>query len=429
MTGVQTCALPILSTEGKRVVHFFDLPPEAFHGKVPFPVWQLIKKLRELKAENVEGLFRLNGSDSKTKELCDALDRGPVEDWSKFTDIHTVATALKRYFRSMSLIEPLIPFDCFDCVIAMIALRDEEKEIEVCKSILKMLDKSRYNILGYLIDFLYFVSSNSQNNFMTPGNLAICLAPNICVSNADSSHSMNDSMVANNAVEFMIKNYKLIFPDFDVDSVELSTNEDVLECLAPPINMKFLEHQILKCNLRRNHTIKFLPNCKYSSAKKYKRPTRPPPPRPDSSVQHVVNVFDSIIIKMDQSNSAAAGFVRDIRKSVAYIDPIDISTPPILDEKPHEVKRPVRQARITPPISATKPPVQINSSNVKTTPPQVTKKPTVTPQKATTNIKTSPQHTPSKASSPSTSNEPIKGLVIKRTYHKANRRPPKAVSS
>lgn len=395
-----------MSTESKRNVHFFELPPEAFHGRIPFPVWQLIQQLRKLKAENIEGLFRLNGSDSKTKELCEALDRGPVRDWSRYNDVHTVATALKRYFRAMSQIEPLIPFDCFDCVIAMIALRDEEKEIEVCKSILRMLDPSRYNILGYLIDFLSFVSGNAQNNFMTPGNLAICLAPNICVSNADTAHCMNDSMVANNAFEFMIKNFAAIFPGFDAAKAELSTEEDVLECLAPPINMKFLEHQILKCNLRRNHTIGFLPNCKYSSAKKYRRPTRPAPPRPDSSVQHVVNVFDSIIVKMDDANSAAAGFVRDIRKSVAYIDPINVMAPPPPAAAPKSAPKPApKPARVAPPV------------------PKPTVKNTVKPTVKNTVKNTAKNTAKPAAKAPAA---PVRGLATRRNVHKANRRPPTA---
>ncbi|KAH0794055.1 RhoGAP domain containing protein [Histomonas meleagridis] len=404
-------------SETKRVVHFFELPPESFRGKIPFPVSQLITQLRNLKAENVEGLFRLNGSDVKTKELCEALDHGPVEDWSKYSDVHTVATALKRYFRAMSQIEPLIPYDCFDCVVAMMALRDEEKEIEVCKSILRMLDKSRFNILGYLLDYLYFVSENSSNNFMTPNNLAICLAPNICVSNQSSSPKMNDSLVANSAIEFMIKNYKKIFTDFDINKIEYCTQEDILECLAPPINMKHLEYQIMKCNLRRNHTIKFLPTCKYSSSAKYKRPTRPPPPKPDSSIQQVMNIFDSFIIKMEQTKSTVAGFIKDVRNSVSLIEPINIKAqpPPIaVVKKDVKTVSPARPPRVTPPC---------NMKNANEKPHE-----NVTRPKTNSSAQIQkPQQIKEKQKTAGTT-QPINGLVI-RTYRKGNRRPPKAATA
>ena len=71
--------------------HFFSMPPEAFHGKIPYIVSDLICELRRRQWYKVEGIFRLNGSDKVIKEIVADIDKGPIADWSKYPSVHDLA--------------------------------------------------------------------------------------------------------------------------------------------------------------------------------------------------------------------------------------------------------------------------------------------------------------------------------------------------
>ncbi|OHT06033.1 RhoGAP domain containing protein [Tritrichomonas foetus] len=266
------------SVNNTEIHHFFEMPPEAFHGKIPFIVTDLIAELKNRNWADVEGIFRLNGSDTKTKELCDDLDKDRVTNWAKYDDVHTIATALKRYFRQMSEHEPLVTLDVYDCVIGLMGINDEEREVDVFKNVLAMLPKIRMITLGYLCQFLNETAKSSSKNKMTPDNLAICFAPNIITSpNVPPLDAMQQAQLANKALALLISRFNDIFTDFSVDESLFCNEEDFSLFNAPPINVVHIQHQIFRCNFRHGHIIPFVPLCRLVKTKRFERPTRDPP--------------------------------------------------------------------------------------------------------------------------------------------------------
>lgn len=303
-----------------RTPHFFNMPPELFHGKIPFPVVSLIKELRSRGAVDVEGIFRLNGSDTRTKELIDELDSGPKVNLRNYTDIHVIATALKRYFRTMSDMDPLIPNECFNCLITMMSMKDDPTHmIAVVRAFLtETMPQGRFRLLGYFFQFLYEVSKNSEKNLMTPSNLAVCIAPNV-IGRDDDSAQFQSSMKATRAVEFLISYFPELFPDFAPNMSWFCTEQEINEACVPPLNVACIQQQIVKIGLRKNRVIPYVPICRYSSKPVYKRPKRKAPPRPENDTEAVVNMFDSFISRVGMQ-SKVSNLLQGARKSFVTMD-------------------------------------------------------------------------------------------------------------
>lgn len=297
------------------------MPPELFHGKIPFPVVSLIKELRARGATDVEGIFRLNGSDTRTKDLIEELDNGPDVNLRNYMDIHVLATALKRYFRTMSDMEPLIPYECFNCLITMMGMKDDPIHmVAVVKAFLtETMPVGRFRLLGYFFQFLYDISKNSDQNLMTASNLAVCIAPNVIGREEDESQ-LQSSMNATRAVEFLISYFPDLFPDFAPNVSWFCTDQDIKEACVPPLNVACIEQQIVKAGLRKNHIIPYVPLCRYSSKPCYKKPTRKAPPRPENDTDSVVNMFDSFISRVG-IQSRVSLVLEGARKSFVTMDP------------------------------------------------------------------------------------------------------------
>jgi hypothetical protein len=214
----------------------FAAEPEAYGGKIPFIVTDLIEELTRRDAGRVIGIFRLNGSDTQTRELIAALDQGRVHDWSKF-DVHSIATALKRYFRQIGEMHPLIPFEIYDCIIAIAQLPcDEEMKVLKIKSLCReMMTPASYRTLAYFCQFLHELAQFATDSQMNSRNLSICIGPNIIVSpTPDNIESLNESLSANTALEIMIRQYPVVFDDFATKGLrpeDLCTDDDIEQLL------------------------------------------------------------------------------------------------------------------------------------------------------------------------------------------------------
>lgn len=281
-------------TSGRSVVHFFEMAPEAFNGKIPFIVSDLINQLKERHAEDVEGVFRLNGSDVRIKELISEIDRGPIENWAKYTDIHDIATTLKRYFREMLTHEPLFPFELFECITAAMKIDVEERQIEILSQIAnELLSKTRYTLLAYLLNYLYFLSQNSNQNKMTPKNIAVCFAPNLLCSAEESTNAFEDSLASNKAIELYIEHYPEIFKDFEIKESLICDDQDFARFYAPPMNMVHVQYQIFRCNFRRNHTIPFVSLSRLLKSE-MERPTYEPSLIKNNEADREINAYDTL---------------------------------------------------------------------------------------------------------------------------------------
>ena len=282
--------------------HFWTMSPELFHGRIPFPLTSIIEELKNRNAETVQGIFRLEGSERSVRTLIDELDQGEVVDWTKYSDIHTLTTALRAYFRSMAEMEPLIPPDCFDAFLAIQNLKDESQEVEIAKTFLcEVMPPIRRRILMYLLDFVRMIAEKSSLNLMDIGMLSGSIGPSIVATNKGTPGAA--AMQAARVVEFLVTNFQAVFPDYHIDSSWFCTSQEIEEAKAPPLNVANVELQILRANTRKNHLIPYVPPCQYSQDPVYKRPTRPPPPRPGNSKDVVLNMFDSLIQRVSTQSS------------------------------------------------------------------------------------------------------------------------------
>ena len=267
----------IMQNTSEFEAHIWQQPPEAYQGKVPFIVSDLIEQLTKLNAQNVEGIFRLNGSDRLTKELIEEMDTRRITDWSKYQNVHTLATALKRYFRTMSTTDPIVPFRLYNDLIRAGKESNSQNSI---KEVLKKLDKGRYNTLSYLIKFLNFISQHSNENKMTPQNLGVCFGPNLIVSDRpDSVNALNDSIVVVNILDTMITNYFDIFDNAESVGNCLCDDEDIAAVTLPPLAWSHVVILMTRTKMRTQYkTIPYVPQTNMQMGILMNRPNRSPPP-------------------------------------------------------------------------------------------------------------------------------------------------------
>lgn len=258
---------------------YFEAPPEKFNGKIPFIVSDLINEMKRRKVENIQGIFRLNGSDLRCKELIETLNNKRVTDFSQYNDINTLSTVLKRYFRKMSENGPLIPFSLYKQIVKIMddPSAGEDQQINLIKPLLRSeMTECRLKILLYLCQFLTFIAKNESKNQMNIKNLSICIAPNIIVSETQSDGAMKESGLINNAFALILGNFEKFFDGITITEDDFMSEEDIAVLTSPKFAVSTLQHLILRCKERDNSIIPYVPYCQISNNPKYKRPTNPP---------------------------------------------------------------------------------------------------------------------------------------------------------
>lgn len=274
--------------------YFFELPPEAYDGKLPFVLEDLINRLQELHAEKIEGIFRLNGSDTQIRALIADLNKERITDWSKYPDIHTIATTLKRYFGKMASHEPIIPFDFYQPIIQVIGSEDDSdsSKVSFLHGIINSISYSRQITLAYLIQFLKTIANNSDVNKMTPSNIGICFGPNLI--QTEGSAKMSDSAAINGATALMIQYYDQVFDGIVIDESIFCNDEDIAILTRPAPNLMHIQHQIFRCQFRLNHKIPYIPLCNLISSGTFSRPQRSPPAKPKDENESEELLFTTI---------------------------------------------------------------------------------------------------------------------------------------
>lgn len=175
-------------------------------------------------ATDVEGIFRLSGSEKRIKELRIAFDSpdryGKGLDWTGYT-VHDAANILRRYFNQLP--EPIIPLDFYERFRAPLRGHQEQAvghidgqspsigefdfagAIRTYQTLITELPPLNRQLLLYILDLLAVFASKSDLNKMTTPNLAAIFQPGIL---SHPSHDMAPAeyRLSQDVLIFLIEN-------------------------------------------------------------------------------------------------------------------------------------------------------------------------------------------------------------------------------
>lgn len=352
-----------------RENNFFELPLEAYHGKLPFPLVNIVQRLIDLKANIFENLFDNPNKTDNAIQLINELSKGAVVNWTKYSDVVALAYVFNNYLSNLFSYEPLIPIDCFTVISTMVAIDDLEKKINLCQSILSGLlafKKARYTLIEYIFHFFKYIADNSSSNNMEARKISEIFTPIITVQGS-SSDDNDDAAIK--SIEFIIQNYEKIFNNsekeiVDPKSYEMS-NEEISSFRLPIIDFNLVSIAVNNCKYRKNHVIKFVPNAAISSSSRFKHPQRPPPPKPVTSTQLAVNMFDSTIerFKDDDNNK---NFLMNVRHSVTQLNPMSADD---TNKKNNKIRTQTAKPQPSPLSPVNQPPKTKPAPPISTSPP------------------------------------------------------------
>ncbi|CAI5760125.1 unnamed protein product [Candida verbasci] len=240
-----------------------DASGSAQYGVIPIIVAKCGVYLKK-NGLTVEGIFRVNGSAKRLKELQIIFDSGPnfgkKLNWDGY-NVHDAASILRRYLNALP--EPLISFEFYqdfrnvlstrvinylkfktenelirennkklnnEILVQSIPISQEEIEsktkkksrnykkltndvhsaIEKYKKLIDLLPISSKQLLFYILDLLAMVQNHSKENLMSSRNLAAIFQPSI-LSHPNHDLEPEEYALSQLVVEFLIRYaYKLL---------------------------------------------------------------------------------------------------------------------------------------------------------------------------------------------------------------------------
>lgn len=195
----------------------------------PMLVEQCVDFIRQRGLQE-EGLFRLPGQANLVKELQDAFDCGEKPSFDCNTDVHTVASLLKLYFRELP--EPVIPFHNYNefLTCAKVLSKDEETGMKELRKLVNSLPPVNYNLLKYICRFLDEVQSSSGVNKMSVQNLATVFGPNILRPKVEDPVAiMEGTVLVQQLMAVLIGRHDVLFPRDEASpaSLEIVNNNNI----------------------------------------------------------------------------------------------------------------------------------------------------------------------------------------------------------
>ena len=202
-------------------------------------------------ATNVEGIFRLSGSEKRIKELrtiFDSPDRyGKGLDWAGYT-VHDAANVLRRYLNQLP--EPIVPLDLYDRFRdplrghTMQAVGDTEgtqlsdnfdvgKAIVTYQQLITELPPLNRQLLLYILDLLAVFASKSDENRMTSQNLAAIFQPGM-LSHPNHDMAPMEYRLSQDVLIFLIENQDHFLIGMRGTAADEQTVQEVQNGGTPP---------------------------------------------------------------------------------------------------------------------------------------------------------------------------------------------------
>ncbi|KAF2004240.1 RhoGAP-domain-containing protein, partial [Amniculicola lignicola CBS 123094] len=248
-------AVPLITSipYANVAISLFNETGESYiYGYVPIVVAKCGVFLKE-KATDVEGIFRLAGSEKRIKELKVAFDTPPRYgkglDWTGYT-VHDAANILRRYFNQLP--EPIIPLQHYDPFRQ--PLRNHQAEavgqiegqapsiggfdpnaaVRVYQHRIKELPSLNRQLLLYILDLLAVFAAKSDINKMTTSNLAAIFQPGI-LSHPQHDMSPQDYRLSQDVLIFLIDNQDHFLIGMEGTAIDEGTEAPVAVKSTPPV--------------------------------------------------------------------------------------------------------------------------------------------------------------------------------------------------
>lgn len=175
------------------------------YGYIPIVVAKCGAFLKE-NGKDVQGIFRLNGSTKRCKELQTIFDSPPKYGrnlkWDSYT-VHDAANILRRYLNYLP--EPIIPHKFYEAFRKPLRneFYDKEKSLLIYKKLIMSLPSINRQLLLYILDLLAVFASKSDENLMTISNLSSIFQPGI-LSHPEHDMSPKDYTLSQKVLIFLI---------------------------------------------------------------------------------------------------------------------------------------------------------------------------------------------------------------------------------
>ncbi|KAJ5718865.1 uncharacterized protein N7483_009947 [Penicillium malachiteum] len=211
------------------------------YGYVPIVVAKCGVFLKE-KATDVEGIFRLNGSAKRIKDLQELFDSperyGKGLDWEGYT-VHDAANVLRRYLNQLP--EPIVPLEFYERFRE--PLRVYQKQVQEGSQVAEA-DKfdhakavSTYQhliLLLYILDLLAVFASKSEQNRMTSANLSAIFQPGM-LSHPQHDMSPEEYKLSQDVLIFLIENQDHFLVGMNGTKADEQTIKEVQAGIQPKI--------------------------------------------------------------------------------------------------------------------------------------------------------------------------------------------------
>ncbi|KOC15707.1 Rho GTPase activator (Sac7) [Aspergillus flavus] len=191
------------------------------YGYVPIVVAKCGVFLKE-KATDVEGIFRLNGSAKRIKDLQEIFDSperyGKGLDWTGYT-VHDAANVLRRYLNQLP--EPIVPLEFYERFREPLRIYqkqvqgggptnegdkfDHAKAVAAYQQLIRELPPLNKQLLLYILDLLAVFASKSDQNRMTSANLSAIFQPGL-LSHPQHDMSPEEYKLSQDVLIFLIEN-------------------------------------------------------------------------------------------------------------------------------------------------------------------------------------------------------------------------------
>ncbi|KAM4021140.1 stAR-related lipid transfer protein 8 isoform 2-T2 [Anomaloglossus baeobatrachus] len=165
-----------LDYRGKVV---FGVPPIINVQRTGQPLPQCIQQaMRYIRSQCLDqvGIFRKSGVKSRIQVLRQTNESSPDNVNYVGQSAYDVADLLKQYFRDLP--EPIFTIKLTETFLQIYQHVPKDQRLRAVQAAILLMPDENREVLQTLLYFLSDISS-AQENQMTPGNLAVCLAPSV----------------------------------------------------------------------------------------------------------------------------------------------------------------------------------------------------------------------------------------------------------